>query len=892
MAQATMSGVPESGPSAQNDSNAVDVRAEGAADPEGLLGRYTDAVSGTDHHDELIADDASIRPQWSDLVSAVSQQGRSAFDRIQQRVGGLVDDHGITYNTMPSSGASGAAAATTVRWELDSLPYVVSAADWERLEAGMLQRSRLLDLVLTDVYGDLDLVRRGVLPPELVFGNPAYIRRAHGITVPGPHQLFFHATDVARFADGEFRALTDRTQAPSGAGYALAGRTVMSRAMPELFEKTSPRQLSTFARAMRLALVEAAPEFVDDPLVVVLSPGVLSETAFDQAHLASVLGFPLVESADLVVRDGSLWMRALGTLRRVDVVVRRVDDSYADPLDLRSDSQLGVVGLIEVLRRGVVTVVNTIGSGVLENPALFPLLPTLCRALLGEDLLLPSIETFWAGDPSALSHIRANMDSLLLRSTDSREARVGSAMSQSDQEQLLARIEAEPWAWSAQHRPKLATSPVGPTGSRRSTDVAVPGSVSLRLFDVAQRVGYTPMYGGLAQVLVSDPSIDPLLSTAAKDIWVRSEQRATPADADIAFVPAQAEVLPRYAAARVEGVTSPRVLSDLFWLGRYSERAESMARLLVAAGYRFQEYHSKPWLEGYGALTVLLEAVNAVSATGVGFRGTSSRDQVIAEFRSLTLDACRQGSLAQSVDACQNAARAVRDQLSVDTWAVFSRLDNALARLAAAQPMDEATLWATQDRIVGSTLAVSGLAAESMVRDPGWFVMDVGKRIERGLQLTKLMSVTATTARIPAIESVLIESVLGATESSVTYGRRHHGRIRLAAVADLLLFDGGNPRSLVYQLDRALDGLGRLPGATGTSRPEALVERMIARLRRVDPGDLETVDSSGTRSELDDLLEAIHASLIELADLIARSHLTVPGGTQPLWGSGGGRILT
>jgi uncharacterized circularly permuted ATP-grasp superfamily protein/uncharacterized alpha-E superfamily protein len=879
MAHATVSGVPDS----QNTPHA-----RGTRDPEGLLARYRSLAAAVGARDELLDGGDAIRPHWLDLVSSVTENGRDALTSIQNRVGRLVDDHGITYNTIPGPGVSGTG---TVRWELDCVPYVVSAPDWKMLEAGMVQRSRLLDLILSDIYGERKLISTGLVPPEIVFGHPGYVRAAHGITVPGPHQLFFHAADVARFADGEFRVTADRTQAPSGAGYALADRTVMSRSIPELYEKTSPRQLSNFARAMRLALVEAAPESAEDPLVVVLSPGVMSETAFDQAYLASMLGFPLVESADLVVRDGSLWMRALGTLRRVDVVVRRVDETYVDPLDLRPDSHLGVVGLVEVLRRGVVTVVNTIGSGVLENPALLPLLPRLSRALLDEDLLIDSVQTYWAGDAASMSYIEANVGSLLLRSTDSREAHVGSSMTQAAREQLLARIRSQPWAWSAQDRPQFATAPVGPAGHHDRREAVVPGAVGLRLFDVAQRVGYTPMYGGLAQVLVTDPLIDPMLSTAAKDVWVRSEQRTTPADADIAYIPAQPEVLPRYAAARVEGVSSPRVLADLFWLGRYSERAEDMARLLVTAGDRYQEYQSKPWADGSGALPVLLEAVTRVSGTGPGFTVELGRGKAIAEFRSLTLDATRAGSLAQSVDGLQNAARAVRDQLSVDTWAVLSRLDNALADLAAAPATDEAPLWATQSAVVGSILAVSGLASESMVRDPGWFVMDVGKRVERALQLTKLLSVTVTSVYIPETETAVIESVLAAMESSVTYRRRHHGRIRLAAVADLLLFDAGNPRSLVYQLDRALEGLGKLPGSTGTSRPEALVERMIARLRRVDPEDLETVDPTGTRAELADLLDSIHRSLKELANVIRDTHLTLPGGTQPLWGSGSGRIL-
>ena len=274
------------------------------------------------------------------------------------------------------------------RWHLDALPLVISSADWDTLEAGLVQRSRLLDAVLTDLYGPRRSITSGVLPPPLLFAHPGYVRAARGIEVPGRHQLFLHGCDISRARDGSFLVNADWTQAPSGAGYALADRRVVAHAIPDLYERIGPRPASPWAQALRLALIDAAPESAEEPVVVVLSPGIHSETAFDQAYLASVLGFPLVESADLVVRDGKLWMRSMGTLKRVDVVLRRVDADYADPLDLRADSRLGVVGLVEVLRRGAVTVVNTLGSGVLESPGLLRFLPELAERLLGETPLL------------------------------------------------------------------------------------------------------------------------------------------------------------------------------------------------------------------------------------------------------------------------------------------------------------------------------------------------------------------------------------------------------------------------------------------------------------------------------------------------------------------------
>ena len=292
-----------------------------------------------------------------------------------------------------------------------------------------------------------------------------------------------------------------------------------------------------------------------------------------------------------------------------------------------------------------------------------------------------------------------------------------------------------------------------------------------------------------------------------------------------------------------------------------------------------------PWLDGSDSLPVLLEAVTKVSGTGPGFYNENVRGNAIAEFRSLTLSVGRLGSLAQSVDRLQQAARGVRDQLSIDTWAILSHIELALGELENASPDNGAQLAASQADVLRGLSALSGLASESMVRDPGWYLMDCGKRIERGLQLTALLSATLEHALTPSTEQAVIDSILSAAESSVVYRRRNRGRARPAAVAQLLLFDEGNPRSLVYQLDRIKHDLGSLPDASGTSRGEQLVEQIAVRLRRVDPGDLESVDASGRRVELVELVDGIHRQLLELSNVVLATHMVLPGGTQPLWGT-------
>src|ERR1700761_9337257 len=350
-------------------------------------------------YDEFVDAAGNVRPAWTELAAAVGERGRAGLNRLRSAVHQLVDNDDITYTGIdPGSAPAVDGDGVEPRpWHLDSLPLLVSAEDWAVLETGLVQRSRVLNAVLADLYGPRRLLTDGVLPPELLFADPGYVRAANGIEVPGHHQLFMHACDVSRLPDGRFQVNADWTQAPSGAGYALADRRVLTQALPDLYERVGPRPTTPFAQALRLALIDAAPDGVQDAVVVVLSPGIYSETSFDQAYLATLLGFPLVESADLVVRDGKLWMRSLGTLKRVDVVFRRVDAMYTDPLDLRADSRLGVVGLVEAQRRGTVTVVNTLGSGILESAGLQRFLPELAEKLTGETPLLHAAPAYWAG---------------------------------------------------------------------------------------------------------------------------------------------------------------------------------------------------------------------------------------------------------------------------------------------------------------------------------------------------------------------------------------------------------------------------------------------------------------------------------------------------------------
>lgn len=842
--------------------------------------------------DEMVDGALGIRPGWTELAAGLDELGPSGLDRLRAQAERLLDDDGVTYTpiggsrtesrpTAPAQRGPATDPATAVppdplarqRWKLDPVPLVLEASEWVGLQAALRQRATLLDLVLTDLYGPRTLIQRGFIPPELIFGSRAYLRRAHGLTIPGSHQLFFHGADVFRGPDGTFMAMGDRTEAPSGAGYAMADRRVIARIVPDVFRRAAPESLSPFFRSFLLALQSAAPRSAEDPRVVVLSPGTHSETAFDQAFLAGLLGLPLVESEDLTVREGRVWMRALGRYEPVDVILRRVDADWTDPLELRPESRLGVVGLLQACRRGTVTVVNTLGSGILENPGLLPFLPALSDTLLGEGLKLPSAPTFWCGEPTGLSHVLAHFDDMVMRPTDgSGRSRIVGRLDRSAADELRAQVRAEPGRWVGQPFVPFSVAPVGTPDGLESRQVG------MRMFAVAQQAGYLVMPGGLGRVLPLDQQTLRASSvTEAKDVWI-STAGTGPVAVDRETTPWSPEAaLP---AGPSGAMTSPRALEDLFWFGRYTERAEDFARLLIATWDRLDEFRQRGSAPASELTPVLLATVTHSSATYPGF--ALGNAEVLPEMRSLVLDGRRLGSIAQSVYGLTEAASGVRDQLSRDTWLVLAGVERALQGLRD-DPGDQGTsLQNTYSAVLSGMLALSGLAAENMIRDPGWYLMDIGRRLERSLQLVTVLRWALARVNPPAVEAQLIESVLQFAESIVTYRRRYRGHHQVGTVLELLLLDAGNPRSLAFQLQALGADLRALPDASGTALPDRLLEDLVAKLRRSDTGDLHAPDGQGQRADLVEFLEDIRLALTDLAAAITAQRFRHPAPMRQL----------
>jgi uncharacterized circularly permuted ATP-grasp superfamily protein/uncharacterized alpha-E superfamily protein len=812
--------------------------------------------------DELTDEQGQLRAHWRTFAARFAALGRDELARRWEQARHLIHDNGVSFNVY------GDDKGMERPWPLGPMPVLVGPDEHAALSTGLAQRARLLDAVLADLHGPQRLLDEGLLPAELVLAHPGFLRPCRGVVPLGGRFLHFYAADLVRPASGQWHVLADRTQAPSGAGYALENRIIVSRVLPDEFRECHVERLAPYFQQVRRTMAALAPHDKDNPRVVLLSPGPYNATYFEQAFLAQYLGYMLVEGADLTVREGCVYLKTLGGLHRVDVILRRLNDDFCDPLELRVDSALGVPGLLQAVREGNVAVANALGSGVVQTAALLPFLPGICRALLGEELKLPAVETWWCGEPRVLAHVLATLPEMVIKPTfptGRTEPIFCDELDAAARDGLRARLQADPSLFVAQRRTTLSTTPLWEGGELQ------PRRLLLRSFVVADAsadAGYRVMPGGLGVVAARDQRHDISIQRGAtsQDTWV------------VAAGPVSTLSLLRPAGAPVElsrggGDLPSRVADNLFWLGRYAERADAMARLARTGMARLSDGS-----ELADALVAALRAQARIAAASFETIAETKRDP-FGTICALIFDGEAPGTLSDTLRSVHRVARAIRDRLSSDTWRVITALD---------QEMRDAQTWAGAisttgavsgllDRLVALLAALSGLVMDSMSRGHGWRFLEMGRRLERALSLTVTIDATLTAAR-PA-EPFVLEALLEAADSAITYRRRYLASLHAAAVLDLLLTDPTNPRSVVFQLAALLEHVVKLPHEPGRSRDgieSALAQgadTLLSRLEEVSVRRLAEVDPDAQRPQLAALTAELLRELPALSDALTESYL-------------------
>ncbi len=824
---------------------------DGSADPRDIaLGLA--AAPGDGHFDELRSPAGELRPAWQQFFTHLGATGFADLDRRTAMLARQIRDDGVTYNVYQVDGGA------QRPWSLDLLPLIIEADDWARIEAGVTQRARLLNAVMRDVYGPQRLLRDSLLPPALVYGSPGYLRPLAGCMPAEGVFLHIVACDLARGPDGQWWVIGNRTQAPSGLGYALQNRMVVSRLFPEAFRELRVQRLGASFRRLLDMLYRVSPSEGAAPRVVLLTPGPYSETYFEHVYLARYLGVPLVEGSDLTVRDERVYLKTLYGLERVHGILRRLDDDYCDPLELRADSALGVPGLLQAIRAGQVLVANSLGSGFLESPAMAGFLPAIAQRLFGEKLLLPSLASWWCGEAAAMTQALPQLAEMVVKPTFPTRARrqgwdteIPARLDEAQRVLLAESIRAAPDDYTLQEFLPMSEVAIWRNGALE------PRTAMLRVYAVTDGSGEWHVFpGGLTRVAGNEQVVTMQRGGSSADTWVLTRGPVE----TFSMLPGP------LSAAMLESARRPvtsRAAENLFWMGRYAERAEFGVRLASATLELLGE-------DAGAALPLLDTVAQLATLQGLVPKEVPLPSKSLAVFeRTLIaelLDEDEGRSLAFSLLSLARAGEQVRERLSSEHVRLITE------RLAELREAREA---ATADGVVSvdealellqqvelRLAAVTGAQADRMTRDEGWRMLTIGRQLERLLTLTDTL--LALFEKQQALAGDGFELLLQLFDSVITYRSRHQRWQHPVALIDLLVRDHANPRSLACIVRTLRQELVHLPAPHG----EELLARLASTATWPSIEVLSLSAADGRMHGLVELVETLGAAGFALSEQI------------------------
>ncbi|VWX62713.1 conserved hypothetical protein [Burkholderiales bacterium 8X] len=814
-------------------------------------------------------DRPALAGNWADFFEHVGGNGFNDLPRRAVSLERQIRDNGVTYNVYADS------EGPPRPWSLDLFPLIVSAQSWSQIERGVLQRVRVLNDVMADVYGPQQLLAEGLLPAALVQGHPGYLRAMHGVRPPGDTWLHISAFDLARGPDGNWWVVSQRTQAPSGLGYLLENRLAISRQFPQAFESLNVQRLAATYSALMDGLQRMCPPG-HPPHIALLTPGPYNETYFEHAYLARYLGITLVEGSDLTVRDHRLYLKTLSGLRPVHGLIKRLDDQFLDPLELRPDSTLGVPGLLQAIRAGNVLVGNMPGSAFLESPALLGFLPALGRRLIGEKLLLPALPTWWCGERAAMEAVLPQLAGCAIKATypgdESRgsfEPVLGTRMGRRELDEWAGRIVRQGDEHTVQSYMPLSQMPTW--NQRLGEGHITPRSMLLRVFVVSDGPrSWRVLPGGLARLAGADAQIASMQrGGSSADVWVQTQGEV---DRTTLLQPKSTPA----SLARHRAPVTSRAAENMFWLGRYTERAENAVRLarLALDLLGVAEDQSSPallsWLHAMASRNSLIPAGVPV---GPKSRRVFER-ALIAELG----DVDEGGSVGYSLRCIRQAAAAVRERLSQDHWNQIVRAEQEFLRRAAEQAGERgegafasASTLRMLEAASTALAAMTGAQTDRMTRDDAWRLLSIGRHIER---LGFLSSALACGFKLGAVHEVSgFEAMVALFDSTITFHARYQQRRDVATMVDLLVLDGDNPRSLAWVAQTLRGRIAKLAGSA-PGHLTALSHQLP------DPGTwtLEKLCQAGPGADyqaLAELLASCEGAAYQVSDAIGIRYFTL-----------------
>lgn len=783
-------------------------------------------------YDEVLTPDGTLKPHWQKLFVALEKIGNQELENRSQEIKNKIRENGVTYNIYQRPGGLNSP------WKLDLIPFLIEQQEWRTISKGLQQRATLLDLILRDMYGDRKMIKDRILPPELVYNNTGFFRACHDVKQPTQNQLIMYAADMARGPDGRMWVVDNRTQAPSGSGYALENRVIISKIMPELAKDMYVSRLSPFFTQAQQSIFKVFREKSDFLNVVYLTPGPNNETYFEQAYLASYLGYTLVQGDDLIVKNGFVWVKAIDGLQRVDIIIRRVDDEWCDPLELRIDSKLGVPGLLQVIRNGNVLVINPPGTSAVENSAFSAFLPSLCRYFLGEELMLPSVATWWCGQPKELQNTLDNLGNLIIKKANRKQvfrSVYGKQLSARQLQDLRAQILQNPTEYVAQEEVSFSTTPAFVDGNIE------PRYAAIRAFLTATPTGYQVMDGGLTRSSVQKDkfSFSNQYGSVSKDTWIISDE---------AEIIRERIQLPATAYQQPHSSLPSRSAENLYWAARYSERSMSATTFLMIT------LNALNFQRNFGIQTktqhieILLKTVSSLIQVEPHFSDEKKEYfknpyPIIAE--TISSDT-QSGSITSSIQSFLRAMISVRERWNNVTWRTIDVIEHINQKLQQISPSQNPNdIQNTLNDLQSNLFTFYGIVNESIPRNHGYYLFETGKLIERILSKITILHSIFSVKTEPFIENELMEIVLMNHFALSHYRSTYKTNFEKEYVLDMILLDRQIPSSLSYLLDSLDHSISQLPQASERlSKARKAILEAVTCIKLIDVADIATVEPS------------------------------------------------
>mgnify|MGYP000845363042 FL=1 len=811
--------------------------------------------------DEMYDSSCNTREHWLDIIDGLEKAGIKQLEQKQTEIDWRLEDNGVTYNIYNDP------EGNNRRWNLDPIPLVLTSAEWSEISKGLKQRAKLLNLIFKDLYTDQRLIKEGIVPAEIIFAHKSFLPEVFNFENQNYYSLRFYAADISRGPDGKFLVINDRTQSPSGLGYAIENRLTMNSISNDLYPNIEILKIAKFIEGFKSMLKSLSSSNQENPLIALLTPGPLNETYFEHSYLSSFLDLTLVQGEDLLVKNNFLWLKSLNGLRRVDTLIRRVDSQYCDPLELRNDSQLGVAGLVNVVRKDNLSIINPIGVGILENIGLNPFMKNIAKYFLNEDLILPQIATWWCGQKKELDFVLQNIKNLIIKKidkTDNIEIYFGNKLNDEQLNNLIKEIKRNPTYYVGQEIIDFSTSPCF------SKDKIEPRNTVIRAFSYLHENEYQVMPGGLIRV---SPSKDSLVVSnqkggTSKDLWILGKDEDLTTNSifkNRTFID-----------SRLENISTKRA-ENLFWMGRYLTRAITTARMIrfnlknMLNINRYDDKNSK------NTSNILNIALTHLTMSYPGFLDEKSITP-INEIISLIKDKSRTGTLSFTISLLSNLNASVKNLLTIEAWRIYERMQKEWNIYNKREVLTNKDHINELDKLLIYLMAYKELIDESIFKEQGLILYDIGCKIEISqLLISKLRSLL--TVKLDKLsEYDILDSILNSYESYNSYRAYYKSSLDLENVLDFLIFNTKYPKSLIYLMNELLGNLKELPKNINNSHLSSFEEPVFKVFSMITLNNtqklLESKDDDFIYKELDNFLSIICDLLTQTSEELTKTYFS------------------